>query len=71
MTSSSPSRAPSPHTDDIVVAGIPGGEATVKRYRSDGSSVTLSPANPTMEPMVFDADEVQIYGKVVAVLRRL
>ena len=57
--------------DDIVVAGIPGGEATVKRYRIDGSSVILSPENPILEPMVFEADEVQLYGKVVAVLRRL
>ena len=57
--------------NDIVVAGIPGGEATVKRYRSDGPTVTLTPANPTMEPMVFDAADVQLYGKVVAVLRRL
>jgi repressor LexA len=57
--------------NDIVVAGIPGGEATVKRYRSDGPTITLTPENPTMEPMVFDAADVQLYGKVVAVLRRL
>ena len=29
------------------------------------------PANPALEPMVFDADEVSIYGKVVTVMRRL
>jgi repressor LexA len=58
-------------TNDIVVVGIPGGEATVKRYRSDGPTVTLTPENPTMAPMVFDAADVQLYGKVVAVLRRL
>jgi repressor LexA len=29
------------------------------------------PANPTMEPMEFDADEVTIYGRVVTVMRRL
>jgi repressor LexA len=57
--------------NDIVVAGIPGGEATVKYYRSEGPVVTLTPANPTMEPMVLDAADVQVYGKVVAVLRRL
>lgn len=56
---------------DIVVAGIPGNEATVKRYSTDGSQVTLTPANPVMEPMVYDATDVQLYGKVVAVLRRL
>jgi repressor LexA len=57
--------------NDIVVAGIPAGEATVKRYRSEGTTITLTPANRTMEPMVFDAADVQVYGKVVAVLRRL
>jgi repressor LexA len=56
---------------EIVVAGIPGGEATVKTYQRSGSTVTLIPANPRLEPMVFDADEVSIYGRVVTVMRRL
>ena len=56
---------------DVVVAGLPGEEATVKTYRSKGSKVTLTPANPRLEPMVFDATEVSVYGKVVTVLRRL
>ena len=56
---------------DVVVAGIPGDEATVKSFRRDGSSIILEPANPTMEPMEFGADEVQVYGKVVTVLRKL
>jgi repressor LexA len=56
---------------DVVVAGLPGEEATVKTYRSKGSKVTLTPANPRLEPMVFDAAEVSVYGKVVTVLRRL
>lgn len=56
---------------DIAVVGIPGGEATVKTWQRDGDTVTLVPANPTMEPMVFDASEVTVYGRVVAVLRRL
>ena len=56
---------------DIVVAGIPGDEATVKTFKKSGARITLVPSNPTMEPMVFDADEVTIYGKVVTVLRRL
>jgi repressor LexA len=59
-----------PHNGDIVVAGIPGGEATVKSYSRSGAEVTLTPHNPTMEPMVFGADEVELYGKVVTVMRR-
>jgi repressor LexA len=56
---------------DTVVAGIPGDEATVKTYRSDGDQVILVPANSTMDPMVFAPDEVPIYGRVVTVMRRL
>lgn len=56
---------------DIVVAGIPGDEATVKRYSRSGSTVTLTPANPTMKPMSLRADEVTVFGRVVTVLRRL
>jgi repressor LexA len=56
---------------DVVVAGIPGEEATVKTYRRKGNKVVLEPSNPTMEPMVLDPAEVQVYGKVVTVLRKL
>ncbi|MBV8980125.1 MAG: transcriptional repressor LexA [Acidimicrobiia bacterium] len=57
---------------DVVVAGIPGDEATVKTYTGrKGGKVTLEPANPRLKTMEFDASEVTIYGKVVTVLRRL
>jgi repressor LexA len=56
---------------DIVVAGIPGEEATVKTYSRKGSKVVLTPANPRLEAMLFDPSDVHIYGKVVTVLRRL
>ncbi len=56
---------------DVVVAGIPGEEATVKTFTRSGSKVTLLPANDRLEPMVFPADEVQVFGRVVTVLRKL
>jgi repressor LexA len=56
---------------DIVVAGIPGEEATVKTYGRKGSKVVLNPSNPTMSPIVLDPADVQLYGKVVTVLRRI
>jgi repressor LexA len=56
---------------DVVVAGIPNEEATVKTYSRKGSKVVLSPANERLEPMVFDPSEVTLFGKVVTVLRRL
>jgi repressor LexA len=56
---------------DIVVAGIPGDEATVKTYTRKGNKVVLLPSNPVLEPMEFDPDEVSVYGRVVTVLRKL
>ena len=56
---------------DIVVAGIPGDEATVKTFKKSGNKITLISANPTMDPMVFTSDEVSVFGKVVTVMRRL
>jgi repressor LexA len=62
---------PDAQPGEIVVAGIPGGEATVKTFSRKNGDVSLIPANSSMQPMVFPASEVAIYGKVVTVLRRL
>lgn len=56
---------------DIVVAGIPGDEATVKTYTRKGNDIVLIPQNPTMQPMVFSPADVSLFGKVVTVIRRL
>jgi repressor LexA len=62
---------PTAEEGDIVVAGIPGEEATVKTYSRKGSKVVLVPSNPRLEPMEFDPSDVTIFGRVVTVLRRL
>ena len=62
---------PTADKGDIVVAGIPGEEATVKTYTRRGGKVMLLPANSSMEPIELDAGDVTIFGKVVTVLRRL
>jgi repressor LexA len=54
---------------EIIVAGIPGDEATVKRFFPQGSRVILQPENSTMEPMEFSARDVTVYGRVISVLR--
>ena len=56
---------------EIVVAGIPGEEATIKTYQRSGDTVTLVPSNERLSPMTFGADEVQVFGRVVTVMRRL
>jgi repressor LexA len=62
---------PTAEPGETVVAGIPGEEATVKTFLRRRNKVVLRPENPALEEMVFDPDDVTIYGKVVTVLRRL
>ena len=45
-------------------------EATLKKFYLEGDRVRLQPANSQMSPIYSDADNVEIHGKVVAVLRR-
>lgn len=44
---------------------------TLKRFFHEGDRVRLQPANPTMEPIYVDPENVEIQGKVVAVIRSL
>lgn len=55
---------------DTVAALIDEEEATIKRFERSGDTVTLHPANPQYEPMVFRGG-VEIVGVVVSVLRSL
>ena len=57
------------NTGEIVVAGIPDGEATVKRYFPQGARVVLKPENSSMEPMDLAAGDVVVFGRVISVLR--
>jgi repressor LexA len=64
-------RQPEVKPGEIVVAGINGEEATVKTYKRRRGKVVLVPANSRLAEMEFRPDEVEVYGKVVTVLRRL
>lgn len=56
---------------DIVVALVSGNETTLKRfYREPGDMVRLQPANATLKPIVVPGREVQIQGRLLAVLRK-
>jgi len=56
---------------EIVVALINSEEATLKRQQNNNDgSVTLIPENHAMEPMTYPAEQVQIQGVLVSLLRR-
>ncbi len=47
-------------------------ETTLKRfYREGKGTVRLQPANPTMEPIYVQASNLEIQGKVIAVIRHV
>jgi repressor LexA len=62
---------PTADAGEIVVAGIPGEEATVKTLARKSGKVVLRPANKRLQDLTFKPDEVTIFGRVVTVLRRL
>ncbi len=56
---------------DIVVALVSGMETTLKRlYHEAGGRVRLQPANSSLQPIFVPASEVQIQGRLLAVLRK-
>src|SRR5436309_179566 len=56
---------------DIVVALVSGSETTLKRlYREGSDMIRLQPANAALKPIIVPAREVQIQGRLMAVLRK-
>jgi repressor LexA len=55
----------------IVVALVGGSETTLKRlYREQGNMIRLQPANDTMSPIRVPASQVEVRGRLLAVLRK-
>ena len=56
---------------EIAVVLVRGSETTLKRvYREPGECIRLQPANTALQPIVVPAAEVQIQGRLLAVLRK-
>ncbi len=54
---------------DIVVALVEDHEATLKRFRRQGSTIALEAANPAYETRLFRDDQVKVQGKLVGLIR--
>lgn len=64
-------KADSVKDGEIVVALVDGTDATLKRlYREADGKVRLQPANTAMQPIVIDQQQLQVQGRVLAVLRK-
>ena len=54
---------------DIVVALVEDAEATLKRYRRNGSAIALEAANPAYETRLYRDDQVKVQGRLVGLIR--
>jgi repressor LexA len=59
-----------PRNGETVVALIRKDECTLKRFHLDGAQVRLVPANERLAPMHFPAEDVEVQGVVIGLLRR-
>ncbi len=55
---------------ETVVALLGGSDVTLKKLYRENGRVRLQPANPTMQPIFVDPDQVQVQGVVVGVMRK-
>jgi repressor LexA len=52
-----------------TVVALIDNEATVKKFYRKGKSIELRAANPDMEPIMIEADKLEIKGVVIGLLR--
>jgi len=55
---------------ETVVALLSGTDVTLKKLYRENGNVRLQPANPSIQPIVVPADQVQIQGVVIGVMRK-
>ena len=55
---------------EMVIALLGGSDVTLKKFYRENAHVRLQPANPAMQPLTVPAEQVQIQGVVVGVMRK-
>ena len=55
---------------EMVIALLGSSDVTLKKFYRENGQVRLQPANPAMQPLIVAADQVQVQGVVVGVMRK-
>lgn len=55
---------------EMVIALLGGSDVTLKKLYRENGHIRLQPANEQLEPLIVDADAVQVQGVVIGVMRR-
>jgi repressor LexA len=55
---------------EMVIALLGGSDVTLKKFYRENGLIRLQPANPSMQPLIVPADQLQVQGVVVGVMRK-
>ena len=55
---------------EMVIALLGGSDVTLKKFYRENGRVRLQPANPSMQPIFVDPEQVSVQGVVVGVMRK-
>jgi repressor LexA len=55
---------------EMVIALLGSSDVTLKKFYRENGTVRLQPANPAMQPIVVAADQIQVQGVVIGVMRK-
>lgn len=55
---------------ETVVALLSGSDVTLKKLYRENGRVRLQPANPTMQPIFVEPDQLHVQGVVIGVMRK-
>lgn len=55
---------------EMVIALVAGSDVTLKKLYRENGRIRLQPANPAMQPILVDAEQVQVQGVVIGVMRK-
>jgi repressor LexA len=55
---------------EMVIALLGGSDVTLKKFYRENGQIRLQPANPAMQPLIVPAEQLQVQGVVVGVMRK-
>ncbi len=55
---------------EMVIALLGGSDVTLKKFYRENGQIRLQPANPNMQALIVPADQLQVQGVVVGVMRK-
>ena len=55
---------------EMVIALLGSSDVTLKKFYRENGQIRLQPANPSMQPIIVPADQLQVQGVVIGVMRK-